>query len=473
MITASSMDAIIALNTDQRIVLINRAAELMFRCSAPDMIGQTIDRLIPERFHRAHQQHIRMFGETGETTRRMGDRQSITGLRGDGTEFPVEATLSQIEFTEQKLYAVILRDCTERQQLEDQVHTEHSLLAAIRETTGGLICVLDSEGRIIHFNPACERSTGYAFAEVKNRHVWDFLLIPEEVKPVKAVFARLRAGDFPNTFENYWVSKGGVLRRITWGNTAILDTDGSVEYVVATGIDITELTQSQEQLRRSQHLAELGTLSASMAHEIGTPMNVILGRAELLLDRVSDENTKNGLTIIVAQIERMTKIIHDLLSFAQRASTAYRPVVLPHVVAETLLLVQEQIEERGIILEWSHAEPIPPVNGDKDHLQQVLLNLVMNAIHVMPNGGTLSVRLQSTDSEVILTVADSGCGISEQERAKIFDPFFTTKALGQGTGLGLSVVQSIIDEHGGSIQVESTLGHGTTFVTRLPVHVVS
>ncbi len=635
-IVQSAMDAIISVDADQRIVLFNPAAERMFQCRAEDALGEKLDRFIPERFRTAHREHIRHFSLTNVTTRRMGQLGKISGLRADGEEFPLEASISQVEIGGKKLFSVILRDITqrvraeelaagqkailemmvtgmplpdilsqiclmmearspgmtcsilllegtrlhlgaaphlpegynqaidgleigssvgscgtaafrkepvfvtdiptdplwadyrklaktygfracwstpivssrergmvlgtfamyyrnsrspkeedhrliematnlagiaiERKRGEEALKRERDFIAAVLQTAGALVVVLDTEGRIVRFNRACEQASGYRFEEVKGQRVWDFLLVPEEMEGVKAAFEDLWTKGLPNTHENFWVRKDGERRRIVWSNTVILNLRGSVEHVIATGLDVTEVKQMQEQLRRTERLAELGTLASGMAHEIGTPMNVIQGRAEYLLQRTTEEPIKKGLATIIAQVERITKIMNQLLTFARRRPIERKPMDLKKTIADCLDIVQERLKQHRVEVETSYAEPLPLVHADPDQMSQVLLNLVLNAIQAMPEGGRLSLALEPEGPGMKLSVADTGSGMPAETLNKIFDPFFTTKDVGAGTGLGLTVVHGIVEDHGGAIHVYSVPGRGTTFTIHLPIH---
>jgi len=233
-------------------------------------------------------------------------------------------------------------------------------------------------------------------------------------------------------------------------------------------IDITQERLLEDQLRKTERLAELGTLASGMAHEIGTPMNVILGRAELLMRKSQDEPTRKGLATIVTQVERITKIMNQLLSFARRRPAERRGVDLQQVITDVLDVLQEKLRKQRIQVQRMETASLPKVWADPDQMNQVLLNLLLNACQAMPTGGRLHLQLRPTERMVELRVQDSGCGMSEDEIKKIFDPFFTTKPVGEGTGLGLTVVHGIIQEHEGTIRVNSHPGKGTTFIVTLP-----
>ncbi|MBH0203815.1 MAG: PAS domain S-box protein, partial [Nitrospira sp.] len=233
--------------------------------------------------------------------------------------------------------------------------------------------------------------------------------------------------------------------------------------------DISERKRLQEQLRRTERIAELGTLASGMAHEIGTPMNVILGRAEYLMDRVTEEPIKKGLQTIITQVERITKVMNQLLTFARRKAPERRPLDLRRVIEDSAEIFQERFARSQIHVEMALTDSCPLVLADADQMSQVVINLIMNAVHAMPEGGTLRVGLAPAQLMVELTIADTGHGMPQELSKKIFEPFFTTKEFGQGTGLGLTVVKGIIEEHQGAIAVESEEGKGTTFKVFLPL----
>jgi PAS domain S-box-containing protein len=267
-------------------------------------------------------------------------------------------------------------------------------------------------------------------------------------------------------FEEKVLTLGGKPVDVEVSAARFVDEEGPAILVMLR--DIGERKRLQEQLRKTERIAELGTVASGMAHEIGTPMNVILGRAEYLMDRVTDESIKKGLQTIVTQVERITRVMNQLLSFARRKTPERGALDLKQVVEDSLEMFHERLVRSRIRVELSLADPCPMVLADADQMSQVMINLVMNAVHAMPEGGTLRVTLAPEPQMVRLTVADTGHGIPREVIKKIFDPFFTTKEFGKGTGLGLTVVKGIIEEHQGSIAVESQEGAGTTFTILLP-----
>jgi two-component system, sporulation sensor kinase E len=467
LVVESSPHGMLMVDENGTILLVNRQIEQLFGYDRAELIGQPVELLVPQRMRSHHAGDRREFIAHSES-RPMGKGRDLFGLRKDGTEFPLEIGLNPIQRLDGMNVLASVVDISERKQAELTLQKERDFIDAVLEIAGALVVVLDQEGRILRFNRACEQTTGYSSEEVVGRHVWDLFVIPDEIDGVKAMFERLQGGEPRNDYENYWKGKDGFLRRISWSNTVLTDSNGTVEYVVAAGLDITDLKQIQEQLRRTERIAELGTLASGMAHEIGTPMNVILGRAEYLLQRTADEGMKKGLATIVTQVERITKVMNQLLAFARRRTPERRAVDLSEIVEDSLEMFQERITHTHITVEKAIEANLPPVHADRDQLIQVLINLVMNSLQAMPEGGRLGLSLARENSHVCLGVSDTGYGMPEEIRSKIFDPFFTTKDFGKGTGLGLTVVKGIIEEHGGMIAVESAVGKGTTFWLRLP-----
>jgi signal transduction histidine kinase len=226
-----------------------------------------------------------------------------------------------------------------------------------------------------------------------------------------------------------------------------------------------ELRTSRARAQAAERLASIGTLVAGLAHEIGTPMGVIQGHAKLLEPAVQDENARWRLRTIQAQISRISRIIESLLNMARPTRRSRVPVALAPLVDNTLAFLTEKLARRRVEVTRDYQD-VPSVLGDPEGLQQLFLNLAINAADAMTDGGTLHVAIApSSDSEagVEVRVSDTGSGIPEAAQQRIFDPFFTTKEAGQGHGLGLAVAQGIAHDHGGEISLARTGSDGTEF----------
>ena len=229
------------------------------------------------------------------------------------------------------------------------------------------------------------------------------------------------------------------------------------------------LRRTTQRAIEAEQLASIATLVAGLAHEIGTPMGVIHGHAKMLESAVKGEDAEWRLKTIQEQIGRISRIIQTLLNMARPRMAQRVPVSLEPLIETTFSFLTEKLARRGIRIERSF-KPVSSISGDPERLQQLFLNLFLNAADAMPDGGVLRVGMEETkDGELEIRVADSGTGIPPEDLERIFNPFFTTKEAGEGNGLGLMVCKGIIADHGGSIGVVSTPGTGTEFQIALPV----
>jgi two-component system NtrC family sensor kinase len=235
-----------------------------------------------------------------------------------------------------------------------------------------------------------------------------------------------------------------------------------------------ELFETQKSLARSERLAVAGQLAASVAHEIGTPLNSISGHVQLMARRkTGDEATDRRLQIIQKQIDNIVRTVKQLLSWTRKFDLRFEPVDIRRVLEESVLLSSPALDLRKIKVRTQFLAQSPHIYGDTGYLQQVFLNLINNSIDAMPRGGTLQFRLilpgPSDTRNLAIEVRDTGEGIAPENLDHIFDPMFTTKRMGTGAGLGLAICNQIIRQHGGSIEVESELNRGTRFTIVLPL----
>jgi signal transduction histidine kinase len=233
--------------------------------------------------------------------------------------------------------------------------------------------------------------------------------------------------------------------------------------------DVTERTELERRLMQTDKLTSIGVLAAGVAHEVNTPLAVISSYSQILAKQLADDEKKAGiLDKIAKQTFRASEIVNSLLSFSRTATTSFQSVGLHSVIDETLVLIGPQLQKARIETDKGFANALPTIRGNSGKLQQVLLNLFLNARDAMPEGGRLRVETTFDADHVFVRVTDTGLGIPPEIASRIFDPFYTTKVPGKGTGLGLSISYGIIREHGGIIEVASRLGEGTTFTITLP-----
>jgi two-component system NtrC family sensor kinase len=266
------------------------------------------------------------------------------------------------------------------------------------------------------------------------------------------------------------------MEKITHGDfTALPEPEGRSEefnsLFRAFNRMIKELEEHQEELLQSRKIAAIGTLTSGIAHELNNPINNIVLTAEALKEdfgQVDEAEAQSFIHDIIVQAERASDIVKGLLDFSRSERPELEPISIMAVIDDTLKLVRNQLMLSGIQVEKEISPEVPSISGDRKSLQQVFLNLFINAIQAMPDGGQLTIRVWGDNGQVHVDVQDTGQGIDPTHLPHIFDPFYTTKEVGRGTGLGLSVTYGIIEKHGGHIEAHSKKGEGALFSMVLP-----
>jgi PAS domain S-box-containing protein len=347
-----------------------------------------------------------------------------------------------------------------------------------------LACVFfDTAGRILEWNPAAERIFGYARSEIIGRSAFE-TIVPESARAgVEEKLWLVRAGDMAANNVNENRTKDGRTILCEWYNTPFPNAAGEVIGCLSLAQDITEKHSLEQQLRQAQKMDAIGQLAAGVAHDFNNLLTIINGYSGLLLEGMPPEHPNfEFLNEILSAGERSASLTRQLLVFSRQQVVTPKVLDLNAVVADTEKLLRRVIGE-DVRLATSLGVGLGRVLADEGQLQQVLLNLAVNARDAMPRGGRLTIKTRNveldenrhrTDApgaprpEVLLTVSDTGCGMTEEVKARIFEPFFTTKEVGKGTGLGLAVVHGIVKHAEGRIEVESQVGVGTTFKVYLP-----
>jgi len=268
----------------------------------------------------------------------------------------------------------------------------------------------------------------------------------------------------------------GVLRRWEANLNPVADAHGNVTHVVEVWRDITDRSQLEGQLSHSERLASLGMLAAGVAHEINNPMASILAGVESLSRwvtraRIAPEDAAEArevLELLERETQRSRETTDKLLLLAQPYQLASSWIDLNQALRDTIALLNYQLRKQGIDVVESLDPDVPQIWGRESGIRSICMNLAMNAVQAMPDGGTLTVRTAARSDTVTMEIADTGPGIHPSHLERIWDPFFTTKPPGKGTGLGLSITQRIVEKHGGGIQVRSVMGQGACFILELP-----
>jgi PAS domain S-box-containing protein len=356
--------------------------------------------------------------------------------------------------------------------LYDQVNLRAHELERLKDYSENIIesltvgvAVLDQNGRIIGWNRVLEEIFSKKETAVKEKSLKQVL----GEKNFAAIFP-------PDTQQGFRLLSEITLEMPTGGNkifditkTPLLDNQMNPYGTVVVFEDITEKISLQQQLLTSEKLASIGLLSAGVAHEINTPLTGISSYVQILQKKLNDASHAQVLEKIEVQTERVAKIVKNLLNFARNPSeSSFHKVDLKENLREIISLIDYQLKNMNIRLDLNISS-LNPIWAQGERIQQVFINIILNAMDAMPNGGTLKIELSQIDTQAVVVIEDTGTGIKQQHMPHIFDPFFTTKGIGKGTGLGLSISYAIIKEHEGRITVESEAGKGSRFTIFIPI----
>jgi two-component system nitrogen regulation sensor histidine kinase GlnL len=357
--------------------------------------------------------------------------------------------------------------------LTGEAQGREQFIRSVVESLSEGVVALDLDGRIVTWNRAMKSRYDIPGDDVVGRRFLDcFPNYRTEalVRPLEQLL-RGEIEDFSlEAAEHETLRKGPVVQNL---KGSLLRQNGRPAGVVLLIEDITERVALERSARQAEKLAALGTLATGLAHELNNPIGIISSRIEImLLDAESQPlpaEVTEDLRVLHRHAQRVARIAQGLLSFARQSSGQRGPVDLNHLVEETLLLIEKQVVQSGIAIKRSLAPDLPPILGDSNALQQVMLNLLTNARDAVGRSGEIAVEssvIPGRPSGARLTVRDTGPGIPPELLPKIFDPFFTTKS--EGTGLGLSISYGIVRDHQGTVDVQSRPGQGTTFVLTFP-----
>jgi two-component system, NtrC family, sensor kinase len=332
------------------------------------------------------------------------------------------------------------------------------------------IFALDLEGHVESWNAQMEAMYALSRGEAIGQALHS--IFPEEF--VEAIDSFRDEPGVHHVYKFQLTTRAGEQRTVNAAIAPLVSRDFVPVGRIVLVDDITERITLETQLAQADKLSSIGLLAAGVAHEINTPLAVISSYAQMLSKQLKgDERLGPVLDKIITQSFRASEIANGLLNFSRTSTTAFQPTDLNQIIHDTLSLLEHQLKKAQIEVHVELAEGLPPIHGNAGKLQQVFLNLLMNAKDAMPGGGTLHVITVAGD-HVEAIVTDSGSGIAPEHLKRIYDPFFTTKTMPKpgerrGTGLGLSVSYGIIQEHAGKIHVESTVGTGTTFHLQFPL----
>jgi PAS domain S-box-containing protein len=339
----------------------------------------------------------------------------------------------------------------------------------IESVSVGILAV-DLEGRITTWNTAMERMFGIRRDSALYCNVAD-VLDPDLVETIAKVSGRegWALHRQHQVYKYSLISRDGHKLTVNISLAPFEAALGVVTGSLMVFENVTERVVLEQQLHEKEKLSSIGLLAAGVAHEVNTPLAGISSYSQMLLQQTANADPKHQLLEkILAQTRRASDIVSNLLNFSRTGNAEFREVNVNKVLEDTLQLLDPQLRNTRIEVVTNYSEDLAPGYGDPSKLQQVFMNIILNARDAMPVGGKLLIQTRTVETSVVVDFKDSGIGIAPEHIARIYDPFFTTKEVGQGTGLGLSLSYGIIQEHGGRIFVESRPGEGTHFTIKLP-----
>jgi PAS domain S-box-containing protein len=487
-------DAVAAVNQQGVIIQVNSQAESLFGYTRDELIGQRIEMLVPERHRAQHNTHRENFHQKPKI-RRMGSGLDLYGRRRDGSEFPVEISLSPVTTPDGMIVLSAIRDISDRKRIEEELRRANEELERrksreLRDYQTRMALIVDSsqdaiigknlDGIITHWNKGAEQMYGYTPPEVIGKHV-SMLAPPDRADEISGIMRKIRNGERIEYFESLRVTKDKKKLNVSISISPIHDDEGRVVGASTIARDITAQKKVEEQLRQSQKMEAIGRLAGGVAHDFNNLLGIVTACTELLRSRV-DSDSLEYIDNIREAAKRGASLTRQLLAFSRRQPVQKQVLDLNERLREVRKLLSPLM---GDDVDVTHL----PRSGnaiievDPGQLDQVVVNLAINARDAMPRGGKLIIETGVFDFDesfarehpsmtagryVMLAVSDNGIGMDEATKNRVFEPFFTTKETGKGTGLGLATVYGIVKQSGGHIWVYSEVGHGTTFKIYFP-----
>jgi PAS domain S-box-containing protein len=457
-----------------QVVFANKAArELLAVDKSEQLIGSSPAELVHPHDRVAAVARARRVIESGAPTAIAVERF----LRADGATIIVETVALPIRHGEQPAVQLVFRDITDRRRAESERDRLFKL-------STDMLCIAGLDGYFKQLNPAWSATLGWEQDELKAQP-WIELVHPEDVEATRAAGERLLRGEHVTLFVNRYRRKDGGYRSLSWSSVPIPE-EGLIFAVVR---DVTERLRMEEQLQQSEKLTALGQLAGGVAHDFNNQLAGILGYAELLRERLPEDDTlRRYCDRIVTGAQRSAHLTRQLLAFARKGKYQVATVSLHGVIDEVLAILMHSIDKRIVVRRALAPTPIEVV-GDPSQIQSALLNLAINARDAMPDGGELSfatsiatldqAACQAGDIDLApgryacVRISDTGIGMDGDTLRRAYEPFFTTKELGRGTGLGLSAAYGIVHNHAGALRLSSAPGRGTTAEVLLPLAAVS
>lgn len=471
-----SRDAIFITGEDGRFMDVNEAASVLTGYSKDELLKMAIrDLHEPEDLH-AYKEYFHRIMQGEQLT------SEAKILRKDGTKVDTEFSNRRVVMGGVPYMHTVARDITDRKRAEKALRESEARFRLIADFANDWETFRDREGNLIYVSPSFERITGYGVDDhISGKIGYAELFHPEDLGKANEHFSKPLRGESFNDVEFKVTRKDGKLIHVSASAQPVVTGAGEIVGMRASIRDITARKKIEEekeklhaQLIHSEKMAGIGTLTSGIAHEFNNLLQVIKGYTEFARKTKKSEDIEEALDTVLSHSDRASKIINDLLLFSSMKPSKKEAHDIREIVESVLSLTEEMLEKNNIKVVRKFSK-IPPVEVSRGEMEQVFLNMVTNARDAMlAKGGRLEISAKCVRGNVEIRFADTGVGIEEHKLARIFEPFYTTKVVTgkseiPGIGLGLSVSYGIVKRHGGTIEVESKLGRGTTFTVKLPI----
>jgi len=489
-------DAIVAVDHKGTIVQVNSQALELFGYDRGELVGQKVELLVPESYRGKHRQHRENYADAPKT-RRMGAELDLYGRRRNGSEFPVEISLSPISTQKGAFVLSAIRDISDRKRIAEELRRANeelhrrtaeqlgeyrAKLASIIDSSDDAILSKDLNGIITSWNRGAENIYGYTAEEIVGKHI-SRLTPPDRPDEISEILKKITRGESTEHYESVRVTKDGRHLNVSISVSPLRDAAGKIIGASVIARDITRQKRAEGQLRQAQKMEAIGRLAGGVAHDFNNVLAIINACREFLRDRI---DSAAEASVYVDNIKKATErgalLTKQLLAFSRTSAVQPRILDLNERLKDISKLLRPLMGDDVEILVASKS-PSAIVEADPGQLDQIVVNLAVNARDAMPRGGkfileTGTVRFDEAFADrqqimpagkyVQLAASDTGVGMDEATISRIFEPFFTTKEVGKGTGLGLATVYGIVKQSAGHILVYSEPGHGTTFKIYLP-----
>ncbi|HSC35116.1 MAG TPA: PAS domain S-box protein [Thermodesulfobacteriota bacterium] len=451
-----------------KIIFVNSLVNTMLGYGSGELLGKSIEILVPERYRRAHS----VFRDTfmmSPIARPMGKGRDLFARKKDGTEFPVEIGLNPVKTKNGFVVLSTLVDITERKLGERLLREGEERLRGIMENTSDAVLLFDGDGRIESVNRAgLVLFTGSENGEIGN--IWE-IITPEHRESFAAKLRNAKEGVSVADFETELIKKDG--RRVPVSISLVYMSHGGGRFI-ETVRDISARVAMRKKIIELEKSQIVGRMAEGFAHHMGTPLASMLLRVQMLKEDMSDIPGCEGIMEKLDSIERQIlygqKVIQRLLKFVGNPISEKSPEDAASILTESVDLIRPLLKKKTIDVLVETEEDLA-ILTDTNLLHLVFTDTIMNAVDAMPGGGSLTLTASGDKIPgfAVITIKDTGDGIPKEIIPYVFEPFFTTKPAGMGTGLGLSVAKRIISDHGGEISIKSKEGEGTTVTIKLPI----